>query len=614
MGDPILDDPDVGLYDHARATAAVAACLHRHHAFAGDLSDETAVRDRERRKFRFCIGDLSGIQRALFRLRSEQVRGLARLLRGRSLRFQLIVEAAVRRLLSAFELPPYAALQTAGGRFLLLLPFTGEDQQQAALNRLREEIDRWMRDQYVGDLALNLALTAPFAAADLLDGDRAARQFGAIGLAAEEAKTRMLSMVRTEAVVQLPFDPGLGDGGICPACGLRPAVPPREGDVGDISRCGACAAEARLGQRYPKAVAVEIEGDTRRPDDRPFGINVRLVASEGDAGRRGWRFRGTEAVSRPVGERFGRAYVAVFQDDTDLTRYREALAEEDEIEPGQVKTFAALALDSTEIDSEGRPVGRAMLAVVKADVDCLGAVFSRGLRDRSSLARVAALSRLVDGFFTGFLPSLMARAFPDLYTVYAGGDDLLVIGPWLQALRFASDLRRRFEEFAGSNPNLTLSAGIALFDPNTPVSRAANEAEERLEKAKADGRDRVHAVLPVEEQAIGWGALVAALADADAVSDAIRAGSASTALLYRLLSLDDRRGRAEHDHDVSCADWRAKLGYTLWRALPDRDGKPPPLREQLLALFDLGGDLRAKPGQTRAPARLPLTIALYRNR
>src|SRR5205823_1024107 len=75
-----IDDPDVGLYDHARATAAVAACLFRHHEFAGDLAQEAAVRDRERRKFRFCIGDLSGIQRALFRLRSEQVRGLARLL------------------------------------------------------------------------------------------------------------------------------------------------------------------------------------------------------------------------------------------------------------------------------------------------------------------------------------------------------------------------------------------------------------------------------------------------------------------------------------------------------------------------------------------------------
>jgi hypothetical protein len=133
----------------------------------------------------------------------------------------------------------------------------------------------------------------------------------------------MLSMVRSDAVVQLPFDPTRGDGGICPACGLRPAAEADE--VDGITRCLACVAEARLGRRFPKTVAIEIEEHTRRPDDRPLGLNVRLVASEDDAGRRGWRFRGTEAVSPPVGERFGRAYVAVFQDDTALTRYREAL-------------------------------------------------------------------------------------------------------------------------------------------------------------------------------------------------------------------------------------------------------------------------------------------------
>lgn len=606
-----IDDPDVGLYDHARATAAVAACLFRHHEFAGDLAQEAAVRDRERRKFRFCIGDLSGIQRALFRLRSEQVRGLARLLRGRSLRFQLIVEAAVRRLLSAFQLPPYAALQTAGGRFLLLLPFTREDEQTTTLDRLREEIDRWMRDQYVGDLALNLALTRPFAAADLLDSGRAAKQFEAIGLAAEEAKTRILSMVRTEAVVTLPFDPNLGEGGICPACGLRPAAPVHD-DIEGISRCRACAAEARLGRLYPRAVAVEMEG-TPNADDRPIGMPVRLIAADGVAGPRGWRFRGGVDDTRPLGERFGGAYVPRFpHDEATLARYRTTLGDDGEVEAGQIKTFTALAMDSVERDGADRPLGRPMLAVVKADVDRLGAVFSRGLRERRSLARVAALSRLVDGFFTGFLPSLMERSYCDLYTVYAGGDDLLVIGPWLQAMRFAAELRRRFNDFSGDNPNLTLSAGVALFEPNTPVSRAAGEAEERLEKAKADGRDRIHAVMPIETAAIGWGAFGSALADADTLSEAIRAGIASTALLYRLLSLDDRRRRAERD--VSCADWRAKLGYTLWRTLPDRDGSSRTLREQLLALFDLGGDLRATPEQARSPARLPLTIALYRNR
>lgn len=614
-----IDDPDVGLYDHARATAAVAACLYRHHKFTGDLADETAVRDRERCKFRFCIGDLSGIQRTLFRLRSEQVKGLARLLRGRSLRFQLIAEACMRRLLDAFELPPYAALQTAGGRFLLILPFTGGGRQTDLLDRLRGEIDGWMRDEYVGELALNLALTEPFAAADLLDALRAKALFDRIGLAAEEVKMRALSRVWGEPVVRLSFDPERGEGAVCPACGVRPVVPPPPDRAEDVARCRACTAEARLGRKWPKAVAVEIGGAARAADDRPFGIAVRLIEEGDDAALRGWRLRGMSSEksgSRPVGERFGGAYVARFPTDPDgLGKYRQSLDEGDEVEADQLKTFAAMALDAQEDVGEHR-VGRAMLALVKADVDRLGQVFSRGLGKPTSLARVAALSRLIDAFFTGFLPGLIARSFPDLYTVYAGGDDLLVIGPWRQAMRFTLELRQSFDQFSGRNPNLTLSAGIALFDPKTPVSRAAAEAEKRLEKAKDDGRDRIHAVLPIGSRAIKWEAFAAALDEADTLSDALRKGTASTALLYRLLSLDDRKRQEEESKDPACADWRAKLGYTLWRALPDGPDAQAPqrvrLRHQLLRLFGLTADLR--PGSEPARARLPLTIALYRNR
>jgi CRISPR-associated protein Csm1 len=608
-----IDDPDVGLYDHARATAAVAACLYRHHEFVGDLTDEAMVRDRERRKFRFCVGDLSGIQRALFRLRSEQVRGLARLLRGRSLRFQLITEACVRRLLTEFELPQYVALQTAGGRFLVLLPFTDDRAQAVVLDRLRAEIEAWMRDEYVGELALNLALTEPFAAADLLESGRSGAVFRQIGLAAEGAKTRALGTVWREPVVALPFDLDLGNEGICPACGVRPAIKPAYNDVEDVARCRACAAEARLGRRLPKAVAIEIGAGVRTADDEPLGVAVRLAQEDDRPGLRGWRLRGIAAASRtsPVGERFGGSYVPRFpEDNIALEDYRQLLDEADEVDPGQIKTFAAMALDAQEKGAQGRRIGRAMLALIKADVDRLGSIFSEGMGERYSLARVAALSRLVDAFFIGFLPKLIERSFPELYMVYAGGDDLLLIGPWHQAMRFALEMRRCFEAFSGHNPNLTLSAGIAFFDPKTPVSRAAAEAETRLEKAKDDGRDRVHAIMPVDSPAIGWRVFAAALDAGDALSDAVRTGAASTALLYRLLSLDDRR-RREEGGDVNCADWRAKLGYTLWRSLPSNEQD---LRERLLTLFGLGPELLPSRAASPAPARLPLTIALYRNR
>jgi CRISPR-associated protein Csm1 len=98
---------------------------------------------------------------------------------------------------------------------------------------------------------------------------------------------------------------------------------------------------------------------------------------------------------------------------------------------------------------------------------------------------------MVDAFFTGHLTHLLKTQFPNVYTVYAGGDDLLLIGPWLTTIRLARELRAAFARFSASNPNLTLSAGLELIDPSEPLNRAAERVEARLEAAKDAGRDRV---------------------------------------------------------------------------------------------------------------------------
>ena len=215
--------------------AGVAACLYQHHAFAGDVKDETAVRDRDRRKFRLLTGDLSGIQSSLFRLQTENVKGLARLLRGRSFRMQLITEAAARRACDVFNLPLFNIIQLAGGRFLVIAPETGLGEAERRVDDLSAEIDAWMRDQYVGDLALNLALADPLSANDLIF--RLPEVYRNVSDAAERAK---LQPLRTQpfGVVTLPFNAQLG---ICGACGVRPAAM----DESEGPRCSACAAETQ---------------------------------------------------------------------------------------------------------------------------------------------------------------------------------------------------------------------------------------------------------------------------------------------------------------------------------------------------------------------------------
>jgi CRISPR-associated protein Csm1 len=278
------------------------------------------------------------------------------------------------------------------------------------------------------------------------------------------------------------------------------------------------------------------------------------------------------------------------------------------IKAGDIKTFAALAHDSVET-VDGRRLGREMLAVLKADVDRLGLIFAEGLGDEWSLARMAALSRMIDGWFTLRLPVLLEREFPDAYTVYAGGDDLLLVAPWRDAFALARRIHEDFSSFSLANPDVALSVGLALFSARTPISIPAREAEARLEAAKAAGRNRVCAI---EAAPMTWAAFSDALAAAEALNDHLRAGEASTAGLYRLLALDDARQRVARG-EASPGDyaWKARLGYQLARMPGDAEARRR-AGETIRGLFGL--DERFSDAAPRPGVRLAISHALYRNR
>lgn len=611
-----LGDPDLSLHDHARAVAAFAAALFRHHQAAGDLGDAAALRDGAVRKFRFLVGDLSGLQATLFRLRSEGVAGLAKLLRGRSMRFQLLADAAARRALAAFGMPMAAALQVAGGRFLALVPETAGAERIA--DELRAEFDAWIAPQYAGDLTIGLALSAPFAPWDLMPRPdeagpepalaRAQAVRERLAVAIEAAKLRPLEGPAAAAVLALDYPAG-----DCPACGLRPA----QGSAAAPLPCPACAGELAIGQLLPRARAVVVGGPAE-PTDRLFGTGYLLPVGEGSAAHdrgRGWRWI-RHAGHGPAPLRAGPPWVARFAPG-DRARY-EALARAasmpldgaEEIEEGQIKTFQCLALDATE---EGGRLGRPMLALLKGDVDRLGRIFAFGLGARWSVARSAQLSRLIDGYFALRLPELLEREFPDSYTVYAGGDDFTLVLPWRQGFALASRLAEDFRAFAGGNPDLSFSLGIALFDPRTPVSTAAAEAEARLEAAKEAGRNRVSAI---EAGAMSWAEFARALDTAERLNGWLRDGTLGSVTLHRLLALEDARQRiAAGSARPGDYGWMGRLGYTLARLKPVRGAGrlPAEVPEVIRALFGISPDWR--PTGAPAPgARLAISHALYRNR
>jgi CRISPR-associated protein Csm1 len=614
-----VDRPDVSLHDHSRTAAAFAACLYRHHEIGGGLGSEAAIEDLERHKFRILVGDLSGIQSSLFRLKSEGVKGVNRTLRARSFLMGEIVEAAALLCRRQFGLPPWVVLQTAGGRFQMLLPEVPGI--EARIEALRGRIDAWMLERYTGDLILNLGLTPPLAGRDF-HADRFPETLRSISAATEAAKQRPLSTrlvgTGTETArigLTYPAD------GTCAVCGVRPAA--ISGGSDDIARCETCDDENAHGRNVPKAAVVallERDGgglldsfDLIIEDGAPSVDDARPLAA-------GFCISSREVAS-PFPRRFLANHLPLLREGDEAHQRYAGLDDADEVEIGQAKVFAQLAADALEWDEgAGAFRGRAMLAVLKADVDDLGFVFGCGSRrQRTTVGRLAQLSRMLDGFFTGYLTHLLATddAYRNTYTVYAGGDDLLLIAPWLTAIRLAQRLRREFGRFVNENPNLTLSAGIEFFGVNEPLNRVVRRAEAKLKRAKHhDGKDRVALVVD-DNGGIPWiggiGSLDWALAEADWLNDRIRDGGLPATFLHRMLDLDRQRQGPSGD-----PGWRAKWAYHLRRMIDRLPADAPGgIGERLDGL--MSGRLfdgTAAGGATAQPPdpRIPLTIALYRNR
>jgi CRISPR-associated protein Csm1 len=596
------DEPDISLHDHQRTAAALAAALYLWHERDGSLADSRRIRDLELPKFRFLAGDLSGIQRSLFRLAAEQVKGLNKILRARSLLIALTGEAAALACRRRLGLPVFSILENAGGRFLLLVPNL-EDLEQR-LTPLQKEIDAWMRGRYLGDLALNLTLSPAFSGADLRR-ERFSALVAALSLAIERSKLRAFAETGLTAVQRVDFEHGP-----CPACGLRPAAGPG-------LRCPVCEQEFELGGAIPRleslrwvaqpggriaffdGLALDWSFDKRRPE-RSW-ISLFRLAGEDPSG--------------PLPVRFLASYIPVLGTEEAARRaYAELVSEDSRVDAGDPKTFEYLAADAVE-DVAGELLGEPLLGVLKGDVDRLGAIFSWGLKD-PTLSRFAALSRMMDLFFGGYLPYLLRERFPSTYTVYAGGDDMLLIGPWRQTLELAAAIREDFGKWAGGNPNVTLSAAVELVKPEQPAGPAAGRAEERLERAKVQ-KNRVCAIA---HEPVSWEEFSAALEQAETLNGWLRQQLIHPGFLLRLLYFWEQRQAAEpgagRPIDLKAANWPARWGYYLARHLArlgqERSQQAEEIRKLTNQLLGLDSDLRRR-GAPPSP-RLAVAAALYRNR
>jgi len=121
-------------------------------------------------------------------------------------------------------------------------------------------------------------------------------------------------------------------------------------------------------------------------------------------------------------------------------------------------------------------------------VDDLGKLFKSGFGEPgesiATLARLSSLSFQMSVFFDGWVKHICEEVFPNIYSVYSGGDDLFLIAPWDIVPDLALRISTDFASYTAANPDLHISGGMAFIHGKYPVYQAAKDALEALSAAK----------------------------------------------------------------------------------------------------------------------------------
>lgn len=530
-----MDVPDISLYDHSVTTAAFAAVLYRYHEERGSLQNEDSIRDPEEKKFLLVSGDLSGIQRYIFDLKTT--RHNAKLLRARSFELQILTEVCAERILSACRLPSLCRIMNAGGRFLLVLPNT--ESARKNLEDLTREIEESFLEKYFGEITLNISKGVETSRKDL-DQSHAEALFRNILKDTAAAKQRKL-----QAALRAPEDHVLGaeysriqgNANVCRSCEKR-AV--RSGI--DEHQCSVCESLVSLGGRIPKARFLEITR-TRSP-------NAWFSYPVFDGKETLLMYETPEKIGPESFPSSVNGYDQAYPYPVIKIPYYIPVSP-----AGDVKTFEDLA---------GESDGICKLMMLKADVDNLGAIFSFGFSKRVSISRYAALSRMINYFFSTFLNARISgdSDFRSVYTVFSGGDDLCLIGPWDRMMRFAGEIHKDFSEYTCRNPSLSISAGAAFADSSLPVRTMADKAEDQLELSKRGEKNRV----TVFDTSVPWSEFRELLRAGEELFSLLEEGTLSGAFVYRLLGYFRQDADLREGKDIGRnALWRSHLRYDLAR-------------------------------------------------
>ena len=405
------ESPDVSLFDHAKTTAAIAACISEY-VQANNITDlRKALFEQEKDfcqkdVFLLYTADFSRIQKFLYTVHTENA---LRSLRSRSFFLELLMEHYLDELLAGCGVSRANLIYSGGGHCYVLLPNTAAVAD--TLTRWNRQFNRWLQQQFGTQLFLANAWT-PCSGNDLTNtpAEKSPYKelFRRVNRLLEQHKFHRYT---AEDLRQLNSTAAYPDGRECKVCGTS-------ANLAD-ELCPWCRLFVEFSYKIQHKSVLVVSRQPSAADDCTLpaldGGSEYLSLTDPASARK--RLNSDEPIVRVYTKN------APF---TSLT-YSTNL---------YVGDYAA---SNSMEELAGQSQGVRRIAVCRMDVDNLGHAFISGFEQENekdpvkrmhyvTLSRTSAFSRQMSLFFKCYINGILEGL--QVSIVYAGGDDVFLVGAW----------------------------------------------------------------------------------------------------------------------------------------------------------------------------------------
>ncbi len=577
--------PDISLYDHSRTTSAIAGVLYLYHSETNTLEIK-AIQKEEEEKFLLISGDFYGIQDFIFKNGGEERHHRAKILRGRSFMVSLISELCAEFICEELGLSFLQIFFYAAGKFHLLAPNLPEIKEK--LENLKERLVSWFKEKFYLESGIGIVYTplspTKFYPQNFINlwKEHLKRL--------EENKYKRFNLIKFGGRIKGYLEQFKMERPVCPLCGTRPSKVKKK----EYFACEICEDQIYMGTNLVKSKSLAIfknkNGDLKAPIFGVYQIKFLKNGKELEDNKNILKvidFNLEEDGTCPIGNVYLpiNGYVPVYSEE-DNKDERILYGEKSEkkklelielIKEGAPKTFAHIAKKALKIENE-KVYGLEALSVFKADIDNLGALFTCGLPEKLfTISRLCTMSRKLHEFFAIYIPYALSKEgngkFKEVYTVFAGGDDLFLIGPWNVMPELALFLENKFKNYVCENSEIHFSAGITLHKPYVPIEHLVEEAEAYLKEAKRGGKAQVC----MFEKVVKWEEFRELLSIENEFIKWYKKGL-SKSFFYKLNEFITMAEELKFFinngclpvNKLSCVRWTALLSYFVFRNTKDR--------------------------------------------